>query len=147
MNMDFSDGIRQTAVRVRSGGRLGMIGQGARLLLVASVLMTTGCEVEELYVGGSSSGVSFYFRGNWNGVEATGQSGAALYLEETDRTVHGTWHGPSGVRSVSGTSDGHSLVLYVQGGDVWYLRASGGDLTGTGHRPGGGEYPLRFTRR
>ena len=118
------------------------------LWLTAAVLaiLMVGCEVDELYVSSSSSGVAFYFAGRWNGVVATAHGGSTLRLDDSHGTINGVWVGPNGTRTLYGTSSGPAVVLTIQGGDVWNLRLSDNTLAGTGSHSGGGEYPVRFTR-
>jgi hypothetical protein len=115
-----------------------------RVFCLALALIAAGCEVEELYVGDSSSGVAFYFSGRWIAADSAGHPGSTLNLNESQGTVGGTWYGPAGSRSVWGTSSGSAVVLDIQGGDVWRLTLSSNVLEGTGRRPDGGVYPIRF---
>lgn len=117
-----------------------------RVFCLSLALVAAGCEVEELHVGDSSSGVSFHYSGRWGAEDSSGVSGSTLNLSESQGTVGGTWYGPAGSRSVRGASHGSAVVLDVQGGDVWHLTLSSNVLAGTGRRPGGGVYSVRFTR-
>lgn len=116
------------------------------LILAVLAILMAGCEVDEVFVSGSTSGVTFYFAGRWNGSVATAHGGSTLRLDESQGTIQGVWYSLDGTRTLSGTSNGPAIVLYIQGGDVWHLRLSDDALTGTGHRTGGGEYPVQFKR-
>jgi len=116
------------------------------LILAVLAMLMAGCEVDEVFVSSSSSGVTFYFTGRWNGIVATAHGGSTLRLDESQGAINGVWYSPGRTRTLSGTSSGSAVVLYVQGGDVWHLRLSDDILEGTGNRTGGGEYPVQFTR-
>ncbi len=95
----------------------------------------------------SSESAAESIAGTWSGKSATGQVPSTLYLSESNGRITGRLKWPNDSRTVSGSMDGASVHLNVEGGDSWMLMfSSGNKLMGTAMKPNGKTYDLSFKR-
>ena len=85
--------------------------------------------------------------GTWGGKSSTSQVKSKLSLREKNGSISGTLYWPNDRRSVSGSRNGSSVILHIQGGDVWKMQFKGSSMSGTGYKAGTSTtYRLGFKR-